>query len=142
MADARVGKIIQVIGPVADVEFEPGNLPEIMNALFVSNPAINDTPDNLVIEVAQHLGDNVCRCVAMDQTDGLVRGMEVRDAGVPIEIPVGAPALGRIMNVVGRPVDGLGPITSEKKMPIHSPCSCFYRAGYRSACFGNRYQGY
>ena len=108
MADVRVGKIIQVIGPVADVEFESGNLPEIMNALYVTNPAIDDTPDNLVIEVAQHLGDNVCRCVAMDQTDGLVRGMEVRDAGVPIEIPVGAPALGRIMNVVGDPVDDRG----------------------------------
>ena len=65
MGDSRVGKIIQVIGPVVDVEFEPGDLPDIMNALYVSNPAINDTPDNLVIEVALHLGDNICRCVAI-----------------------------------------------------------------------------
>jgi len=96
-----------------------------MNALFVSNPGINNEPDNLVIEVAQHLGDNVCRCIAMDQTDGLMRGLEVRDSGLPIDIPVGTPALGRIMNVVGRPVDGLGPITSDKKMPIHRPAPLF-----------------
>jgi F-type H+-transporting ATPase subunit beta len=114
-----IGKIIQVIGPVVDVEFKAEELPEIMNALFVSNPGIDDTKENLVIEVALHLGDNVVRCIAMDQTDGLVRGMECRDAGKPISIPVGAPALGRIMNVVGRPVDGLGAIDDSKTMPIH-----------------------
>ncbi|OGQ99055.1 MAG: F0F1 ATP synthase subunit beta [Deltaproteobacteria bacterium RIFOXYD12_FULL_57_12] len=121
----NVGKVVQVIGPVVDVEFSPGLLPNIKNALMVSNPAINDVPDNLVIEVAQHLGDNVVRCVAMDQTDGLVRGMEVRDSGAAIMIPVGAPALGRIMNVVGRPVDGLGPITSDKMRAIHRPAPAF-----------------
>ena len=110
MSEQRIGKVLQVIGPVVDVEFDAGNLPNIMSALMISNPAISDVPDNLVVEVAQHLGDNVCRCIAMDQTDGLVRGMEVRDSGSPITIPVGEPALGRIMNVVGRPVDGLGPI--------------------------------
>ncbi|WP_136795150.1 MULTISPECIES: F0F1 ATP synthase subunit beta [Desulfosediminicola] len=125
MSEQRIGKVTQVIGPVVDVEFEAGNLPEIMNALFVSNPGISDVADNLVIEVAQHLGDNVCRCIAMDQTDGLVRGMEVRDSGKPIEIPVGEASLGRIMNVVGRPVDGLGDIASEKKMPIHRPAPAF-----------------
>jgi F-type H+-transporting ATPase subunit beta len=125
MSNKNVGKIVQVIGPCVDVEFEQGSLPRIMNALFVSNPGINNEPDNLVIEVAQHLGDNVCRCIAMDQTDGLMRGLECRDSGSPIEIPVGAPALGRIMNVVGRPVDGLGPITSEKKSPIHRPAPLF-----------------
>jgi len=125
MSEQRTGKILQVIGPVVDVEFDAGNLPTIMSGLMVSNPAINDDPDNLVIEVAQHLGDNVCRCIAMDQTDGLVRGMEVRDTGEPISIPVGAPSLGRIMNVVGRPVDGLGPIESDKKMPIHRPAPAF-----------------
>ncbi|MEW6518949.1 MAG: F0F1 ATP synthase subunit beta [Thermodesulfobacteriota bacterium] len=125
MSNKNVGKIVQVIGPCVDVEFEQGYLPKIMNALFVSNPGINDQPDNLVIEVAQHLGDNVCRCIAMDQTDGLMRGLEVRDSGLPIEIPCGAPALGRIMNVVGRPVDGLGPITSDKKFPIHRPAPLF-----------------
>ena len=125
MSNQNVGKIVQVIGPCVDVEFEQGQLPRIMNALFVSNPGINSDPDNLVIEVAQHLGDNVCRCIAMDQTDGLMRGLEVRDSGLPIDIPVGPPALGRIMNVVGRPVDGLGPITSDKKMPIHRPAPLF-----------------
>ncbi|MEW6289564.1 MAG: F0F1 ATP synthase subunit beta [Thermodesulfobacteriota bacterium] len=125
MSNKNVGKIVQVIGPCVDVEFEQGSLPRIMNALFVSNASINNEPDNLVIEVAQHLGDNVCRCIAMDQTDGLMRGLECRDSGSPIEIPVGAPALGRIMNVVGRPVDGLGPITSEKKSPIHRPAPLF-----------------
>jgi F-type H+-transporting ATPase subunit beta len=120
-----VGKVVQVIGPVVDVEFAPGQLPSIKNALMVNNPAINDVPDNLVIEVAQHLGDNVVRCVAMDQTDGLVRGMDARDSGAPIMIPTGPPALGRIMNVVGRPVDGLGPIESDKMRPIHKPAPAF-----------------
>ncbi len=121
----NVGKIVQVIGPVVDVEFEPGQLPSIMNALLVSNKGINDVPDNLVIEVAQHLGDNVVRCVAMDQTDGLVRGQAAKDTGSSIQIPCGKPALGRIMNVVGRPVDGLGPLTSDKMRPIHKPAPAF-----------------
>jgi F-type H+-transporting ATPase subunit beta len=125
MSEQNVGKIIKVIGPVVDVEFQPGKLPSIMNALFVNNPGISDVPDNLVIEVAQHLGDNACRCIAMDATDGLVRGMEARDSGLPITIPVGPPALGRIMNVVGRPVDGLGPINSDKKMSIHREAPLF-----------------
>ncbi len=121
----NVGKIVQVIGPVCDVEFPADHLPAIRNALMVSNPAINDVADNLVIEVALHLGDNVVRCVAMDQTDGLVRGMEARDSGAPIMIPCGPPALGRIMNVVGRPVDGLGPIDSDKMRAIHRPAPAF-----------------
>jgi len=125
MSEQRKGKVMQVIGPVVDVEFEAGDLPNIMNALYVSNPGISDEPDNLVIEVAQHLGDNACRCIAMDGTDGLVRGMEARDSGEPITIPVGEPALGRIMNVVGRPVDGLGPIESPNTMPIHRPAPDF-----------------
>ncbi|OQX13347.1 MAG: F0F1 ATP synthase subunit beta [Desulfobulbaceae bacterium A2] len=125
MGEIKVGKITQVIGPVVDCEFKSGELPEIMNALLVSNPSINNEADNLVIEVAQHLGDNLVRCVAMDQTDGLVRGMAAKDTGRPIEIPVGKPALGRIMNVVGRPVDGLGPINSDKKAPIHKLAPAF-----------------
>ena len=125
MSEQNVGRIIKVIGPVVDVEFQPGKLPNIMNALFISNPGISDVADNLVIEVAQHLGDNACRCIAMDATDGLVRGMEARDSGEPITIPVGPAALGRIMNVVGRPVDGLGPISSEKTMSIHREAPLF-----------------
>lgn len=125
MSEQNVGKIIKVVGPVVDVEFQPGKLPSIMNALFVSNPGISNEPDNLVIEVALHLGDNACRCIAMDATDGLVRGMEARDTGKPISIPVGPPALGRIMNVVGRPVDGLGPINSTKTLSIHREAPLF-----------------
>ena len=90
-----------------------------MNGLLVSNPAISDQEENLYIEVAQHLGDNMVRCIAMDTTDGLVRGMECRDTGGPILIPVGEPTLGRIMNVVGWPVDGLGDIDETHKLPIH-----------------------
>ncbi len=119
MSDQNVGKITRVIGPVVDVEFEAGKLPNILDALFVTNPGINDVEDNLVVEVAQHLGDNSVRCIAMDATDGLVRGMEARDSGKPITIPVGEAALGRIMNVVGRPVDGMGDINSEVMRPIH-----------------------
>ena len=115
----NIGKITQVMGPVVDVEFTEGNLPAILSALFISNPAINDEEDNLVVEVAQHLGDNVVRTIAMDVTDGLVRGMPVKDTGNPIMVPVGEAALGRVINVVGRPVDGLGEISQEKLMPIH-----------------------
>jgi F-type H+-transporting ATPase subunit beta len=121
----NIGKIVQVIGPCVDVEFEPENLPTILTALTLSNPAINDEPENLVIEVAQHLGDNVVRCIAMDITDGLVRGMPVKDTGVPIVMPVGKASLGRVLNVVGRPVDGLGPVSMEKTSPIHRPAPAF-----------------
>ncbi len=119
------GKVAQVIGPVVDVEFPEGQLPAIFNGLFVSNPAINDEPDNLVIEVAQHLGDNVVRTIAMDTTDGLVRGMPVKDSGQPIAVPVGKEVLGRIMNVVGRPVDEGGPIVSKSMAPIHRSAPSF-----------------
>jgi F-type H+-transporting ATPase subunit beta len=115
----NIGKILQVMGPVVDVEFEQGKLPTIYSALTISNPAINDEADNLVVEVAQHLGDNVVRTIAMDVTDGLVRGMPVKDTAKPIMMPVGEAGLGRVLNVVGRPVDGLGPVSQEKMMPIH-----------------------
>ena len=115
----NVGKISQVIGAVVDVSFESGNLPEIYNALTVSNPGISSQPDNLVLEVAQHLGENTVRCIAMDTTDGLVRGMEVKDTGIAIKMPVGEATLGRILNVVGQPVDEAGPVHSDKFLPIH-----------------------
>jgi len=121
----NIGKVMQVLGPVVDVEFEQGKLPTIFTALFVTNPSINDEEDNLVIEVAQHLGDNVVRTIAMDVTDGLVRGMPVKDTGAPIQMPVGEASLGRVLNVVGRPVDGLGPVSQEKLMPIHRPAPKF-----------------
>ena len=121
----NIGKIAQVLGAVIDVEFEPGNLPPVLTALTITNPAISDMEDNLVVEVAQHLGDNVVRCIGMDVTDGLQRGMAVKDTGGPIMMPVGEASLGRVLNVVGRPVDGLGPISQEKMMPIHRHAPAF-----------------
>ncbi|MCK6552681.1 F0F1 ATP synthase subunit beta [Myxococcota bacterium] len=115
------GKIAQVIGPVVDVQFPPGALPEIFTALRVTNPAINDQPDNLVLEVAQHLGENTVRSIAMDSTDGLVRGATVRSTGRPIQAPVGKEVLGRILNVVGEPVDELGAVGATKFESIHRP---------------------
>src|SRR5210317_1009506 len=115
----NIGRITQVMGPVVDVEFGQGKLPTIYTALTITNPAINAEADNLVVEVAQHLGDNVVRTIAMDVTDGLKRGQEAKDTGKPIMMPVGEAGLGRVLNVVGRPVDGLGPVSQEKMLPIH-----------------------
>lgn len=117
--DMNVGSISQIIGAVVDVRFDEGELPNIYNALVVTNPQLSDKEDNLVLEVAQHLGDKTVRTIAMDSTDGLVRGMKVKDTGAPISVPVGEGVLGRIMNVVGEPVDEMGPITAEKRYPIH-----------------------
>ena len=114
------GKIAQVIGPVVDVEFPPGQLPKILNALTVTNPSISDKADNLVVEVALHLGESMVRAIAMDSTDGLTRGMEVRDTGKPIMMPVGPETLGRILNVVGNPVDEAGPVNAKRFAPIHA----------------------
>src|SRR5947199_4401038 len=102
-----VGHITQVIGAVVDVQFE-GNLPAILNALETRNQG-----NRLVLEVAQHLGESTVRTVAMDTSEGLVRGQEVTDTGAPIEVPVGDGTLGRIMNVIGEPVDEAGPIKAE-----------------------------
>jgi F-type H+-transporting ATPase subunit beta len=113
------GRIVQVIGPVVDVEFTGADLPEINIALAVTNPSIDDQPDNLIVEVAQHLGERTVRCVAMDTTDGLVRGMPVKNTGAPISMPVGKEVLGRIVNVIGKPVDERGPIGATKFLPIH-----------------------
>src|SRR3954463_9436843 len=113
------GKIAQVIGPVVDVDFPPGKLPKILNAITVTNPSISDKADNLVLEVAQHLGESMVRAIAMDSTDGLTRGIEVRDTGKPIMMPVGKETLGRILNVVGQPVDEAGPVGATKFSPIH-----------------------
>ncbi|MCJ7798009.1 MAG: F0F1 ATP synthase subunit beta, partial [Thermoleophilia bacterium] len=113
------GKITQVIGPVVDVEFPPGSLPGIYTALVVTNPGIDDRKENLVLEVAQHLGENTARTIAMDSTEGLIRGMAVRSTGEGIHMPVGKEVLGRIMNVVGEPVDERGPIGAKSKKPIH-----------------------
>ncbi len=121
----NIGKIVQVIGPVVDVAFEEGKLPHILNGITITNPTIDNQEDNLIVEVAQHLGDNVVRCIAMDITDGLVRGMMAKDLGSPIRVPVGKECLGRILNVVGRPVDGLGPVVSQNYSPIHREAPSF-----------------
>jgi F-type H+-transporting ATPase subunit beta len=117
--DTTDGIVTQVIGPVVDVRFPPGTLPSILNALRVTNPSINDKPWNLVLEVALHTGESTARCVAMDSTEGLVRGMAVQDTKKPIQVPVGKATLGRILNVVGEPVDEAGPVNAEKYYPIH-----------------------
>jgi F-type H+-transporting ATPase subunit beta len=118
------GRIVQVIGPVVDVEFEPGKLPAINNALEVPGVDIQDIfsySQRLVLEVAQHLGESTVRAVAMASTDGLVRGRKVVDTGQPIAVPVGKTTLGRILNIIGEPVDKLGPVQPEKTYPIHRP---------------------
>src|SRR5579872_5599042 len=118
------GKVVQVIGPVVDVEFPAGQLPLIYNALTVNadyKSGEETRQIDLTMEVAQHLGDNTVRAVAMSSTDGLTRGMEAKDAGVPISVPVGRGTLGRIMNVLGDPVDKMGPVKHDKKYPIHRP---------------------
>jgi F-type H+-transporting ATPase subunit beta len=117
--EANIGKVVQVMGPVVDVQFPPGNLPAIYNALKLSNAFISEEENNLVVEVAQHLGENTVRCISMDVTDGLSRGIAVVDTGKPIAMPVGKKVLGRIMNVTGDPVDELGDIGATQFDPIH-----------------------
>ncbi|NTW05149.1 MAG: F0F1 ATP synthase subunit beta [Peptococcaceae bacterium] len=112
-----IGHIVQVIGVVVDVRFPPGQVPEIFNALKVSR----SQDDEITLEVAQHLGNNSVRTIAMTATDGLVRGMEVADTGKPITVPVGNAVLGRLVDVLGEPIDGKGPIESEFSYPIHRP---------------------
>jgi F-type H+/Na+-transporting ATPase subunit beta len=122
------GKIVQVIGPVVDVEFEPGKLPPIYSALEVPGAGSTDVfaySAKLVLEVAQHLGESQVRTVAMAATDGLTRGMPVNDTGQPISIPVGKETLGRIINITGEPVDKMGPVKSTKTYPIHRPAPPF-----------------
>jgi F-type H+/Na+-transporting ATPase subunit beta len=120
-----LGRITQVIGPVVDVEFPSGRLPALLTALTVSNPNISDEPDNLVLEVAQHLGESVVRAIAMDTTEGLVRGKPAKDTGGPISMPVGKGTLGRLLNVVGKPMDDRGPIATSRYLPIHRPAPGF-----------------
>ena len=125
MSEKNIGKITQVIGPVVDVEFEKGKLPPIFNALRITNKSLNDEDWNLVCEVASHLGENTVRAVSMDSTDGLVRGMEAWDLGEMMTMPVGHEVLGRIINVIGDPVDEMGPIGEKKRYPIHRPAPSY-----------------
>ena len=123
--ETQVGFIRQVMGPVVDVEFPTGDMPQIYNALKLSNKAINDTVNNLTLEVAQHLGDRVVRAIAMDTTDGLVRGDKVTDTGDSIQTPVGKEVLGRILNVLGEPIDGMPAVVSKEKWSIHREAPLF-----------------
>jgi F-type H+-transporting ATPase subunit beta len=129
------GKVVQVIGPVVDVAFEGGKLPKILNALKVSNPGISDEKDNLTLEVATHLGESMVRTIAMDTTDGLVRGMPVRDTGAPIAMPVGPECLGRILNVIGEPIDSAGPVNAKRYAPIHRPPPSFQEQSTKAEIF-------
>ncbi|MFO7878155.1 MAG: F0F1 ATP synthase subunit beta [Desulfovermiculus sp.] len=120
----KVGKISQVIGAVVDLEFPEGQLPNIRNSVRIKDPK-RPAEEELIVEVAQQLGDNIVRCIAMDGTEGLVRGMEAIDTGDSIRVPVGEPSLGRILNVVGRPVDDGGEVKAETYYPIHRPSPSF-----------------
>ncbi|MFN3869057.1 MAG: F0F1 ATP synthase subunit beta [Hyphomicrobiaceae bacterium] len=120
MAEKNVGRIRQVMGAVVDVQFDGGHLPAILNALEATNQG-----NRLVLEVAQHLGENTVRTIAMDSTEGLVRGQEVVDTGAAITVPVGDGTLGRIMNVIGEPVDEAGPIAGTERRPIHAPAPSY-----------------
>src|SRR5436190_9883386 len=120
MAEQRVGRVVQVIGPVLDVEFPDGRLPAIYNAVVVKEEASKGgVPIDVIAEVAQHLGENRVRCISMKPTDGMVRGMKAVDTGAPISVPVGDQTLGRILNVVGEPVDGKGPVEAKERWSIH-----------------------
>src|SRR5207302_7776486 len=120
------GKIIQISGPAVDVQFTEGHLPPIYQALRVTSEGFNvPQPISEVLEVQQHMGEGRVRCVAMEATDGMVRGMKAIDLGGPISVPVGKGTLGRVMNVIGQPVDQCGPIEGVKTMPIHRQAPSF-----------------
>ena len=119
------GAVEQVIGPVVDIRFEGNQLPPIYGAVTVTNPQINKEEDNLILEVAQHLGENTVRCISMDETNGLSRGIKAKYRGEQITVPVGKEALGRILNVVGEPVDEMGPVTAKARWPIHRPAPSY-----------------
>jgi F-type H+-transporting ATPase subunit beta len=125
-ATQRVGKVLTVVGPVVDVEFPSEDLPPIYEALRIKDDAVLSSDEiDIIVEVAQHLGENRVRCVSMHTTDGLVRGMDAIDTGGPISTPVGDATLGRVLNVVGAPVDGLGPVEAEERWPIHRHAPAF-----------------
>nr|QUE29561.1 AtpB [Erythrotrichia foliiformis] len=129
-ATQSIGKVVQIIGPVLDIEFPAGQLPKVFNAVTVSS-----ADGTITCEVQQLLGDNRVRAVAMSSTDGLKRGVEVTDTGAPITVPVGTPTLGRIFNVLGEPVDNLGPVTSNDSLPIHRPAPLFTQLETKPSIF-------
>jgi F-type H+-transporting ATPase subunit beta len=129
----NAGKVVQIIGPVVDVSFEDSELPAILTALEVERDSKQDSrASRLVLEVQQHLGESTVRCVAMDSTDGLVRGMNVRNTGQPITVPVGPETLGRVLSIIGEPIDEMGPVNAKKTYPIHRPAPAFEDLDTRS----------
>jgi len=124
------GIIHQIIGPVVDIKFKPDEIPELLNAIRIEFEG-----GDIIAEVAQHIGDDIVRCVALSSTDGLTRGMEAIDTGGPISVPVGRGILGRLFNVVGEPIDDKGPVVTEKKMPIHRPAPSFEEQDTSSQIF-------
>jgi F-type H+-transporting ATPase subunit beta len=122
----NIGRVVQISGPAVDVQFEEATMPPIYEALrVVSDGFTVPTPINVILEVEQHLGEGRVRCVAMEATEGMVRGMKAIDQGGPISVPVGRATLGRVLNVIGEPVDDLGPVNAKKRMPIHRPAPAF-----------------
>src|SRR5271168_766708 len=122
----NIGKVIQISGPAVDVQFDEARIPYIYQALrVVSDGFTVPNPIKVILEVQQHLGEGRVRCVAMEATEGMVRGMNEHDLGEPITVPVGHETLGRVLNVIGEPVDELGPINAKLRMPIHRPAPAF-----------------
>lgn len=124
----NIGKVVQIIGPVVDIEFDPEKLPSIYNSIKIiaeGNGSGDKNPKEVIVEAAHHLGNNRVRCISMFSTDGLVRGMKAIDTGEPITVPVGKSTLGRLMNIVGQPIDHLGPIESDIRYPVHRPAPSF-----------------
>src|SRR5246500_540210 len=122
----NIGHVVQIAGPAVDVQFSEAGLPPIYQALrVVSDGFTVPQPINVILEVQQHLGEGRARCIAMEATDGMVRGMQTIDLGGPISVPVGHGTLGRVMNVIGEPVDQLGPIEYKERLPIHRPAPAF-----------------
>src|ERR1700758_2006148 len=122
----NIGKVIQISGPAVDIQFSEANLPPIYQALRITSEGFNvPEPISIIVEVQQHLGEGRVRCVAMEATEGMVRGMKAIDTGGPITVPVGRETLGRVLNVIGSPVDGLGPVKTGKRMPIHREAPAF-----------------
>jgi len=132
----NIGKVIQISGPAVDVQFAPGTLPPIYQAIRVTSEGFTvPQPISVILEVQQHLGEGRVRCVAMEATEGMVRGMKAIDQGGPISVPVGKGTLGRVMNVIGNPVDALGPVEATKRMPIHRPAPAFDEQSTKAEMF-------
>jgi F-type H+-transporting ATPase subunit beta len=132
----NIGRVIQIAGPAVDVQFTEANMPPIYQALRVTSEGFDvPQPVNVILEVEQHLGEGRVRCVAMEATEGMVRGMKAIDMGGPISVPVGKGTLGRVMNVIGNPVDELGPIEAKQKLPIHRPAPAFDEQSTKAEMF-------